>query len=249
MTYNDIQRKFLIEYDKDNVTSSYPSLTKYEIATILDKAYLALIAQKFTGANQRQAPFEIDIKAISELQPLITKEFGISSVFDAPETEINKNTVVFNLLNRPTTEKILYYVSSTFKWPEDSSFDKKAGKIDPISIISHEDAQNFIQSSVNIPWIKTPVATMNYDSVVVYVDTFDFEDSQLDLLHTDSKLNLTYIKEPTKFVDSINMYDETYFELDDSMAEQLINLAIVMALETVQSSRLQTKEQLRTLEV
>ena len=62
----------MIEYDKNNVASSYPSLTPYEIATILDKAYLALIAQKVTGNNPRQAPFEIDIKAIEDIRPLIT---------------------------------------------------------------------------------------------------------------------------------------------------------------------------------
>jgi len=44
MTYQDVFRKFFIEYDKDSVTSSYPSLTDYEIATLLDKAYLALVA-------------------------------------------------------------------------------------------------------------------------------------------------------------------------------------------------------------
>ena len=51
MAHNDIKIKFMIEYDKANVTSSYPSLTKHEIATILNKAYLALIAQKVTGNN------------------------------------------------------------------------------------------------------------------------------------------------------------------------------------------------------
>jgi len=44
MKHSDIRTKFLIEYDKANITSSYPSLTDYEIATLLDKAYLALIA-------------------------------------------------------------------------------------------------------------------------------------------------------------------------------------------------------------
>jgi len=42
--HSNIKTKFLIEYDKANVTSSYPSLTDYEIATILNKAYLVLIA-------------------------------------------------------------------------------------------------------------------------------------------------------------------------------------------------------------
>ena len=72
MTHKDIFTKFMIEYDKANVTSSYPSLTEYEIATFLDKAYMALIAQKVTGNNVRRAPFEADIKSISDLQPLVT---------------------------------------------------------------------------------------------------------------------------------------------------------------------------------
>jgi uracil phosphoribosyltransferase len=71
MTHKDIYTKFMIEYDKANVTSSYPSLTEYEIATVLDKAYNALIAQKITGNNVRRVGFEMDVKAISDLAPLI----------------------------------------------------------------------------------------------------------------------------------------------------------------------------------
>lgn len=72
MTHNDIYTKFMIEYDKANITSSYPSLTEYEIATILDKAYLAIIAQKLTGNNTRKASFESDTKAIEDIRPLET---------------------------------------------------------------------------------------------------------------------------------------------------------------------------------
>ena len=71
MTHNDIYTKFMIEYDKANVTSSYPSLTKYEAATILDKAYNAIIAQKVTGNNIRRSYFEADTKAVSDLYPLV----------------------------------------------------------------------------------------------------------------------------------------------------------------------------------
>ena len=43
-SHKNIYIKFMIEYDKANVTSSYPSLTEYEVANFLDKAYNALIA-------------------------------------------------------------------------------------------------------------------------------------------------------------------------------------------------------------
>jgi hypothetical protein len=72
MTHNDIYTKYMIEYDKANITTSYPSLTDYEIATVLDKAYLALIAEKLIGNNTRRSAFESDIKAVEDLRPLVT---------------------------------------------------------------------------------------------------------------------------------------------------------------------------------
>ena len=42
--------------------------------------------------------------------------------------------------------------------------------------------------------------------------------------------------------------DETQFELLDNMAEELISLAIIMALENVESTRLNTKINMRGLE-
>lgn len=78
-THNDIYTKFLIEYDKDGEATSYPSLTEYEIATFLDKAYNALIAQKVTGNNYRRAGLESDLKSIADLGPL-TKSLYVKVV-------------------------------------------------------------------------------------------------------------------------------------------------------------------------
>ena len=71
MTHKDIYTKFMIEYDKAGASTSYPSLTEYEVATFLDKAYNALIAQKVTGNNVRGATFESDVKSIADLGPLV----------------------------------------------------------------------------------------------------------------------------------------------------------------------------------
>ena len=43
-------------------------------------------------------------------------------------------------------------------------------------------------------------------------------------------------------------FGQTKFELSDSMAEELINLAIIMSTEIVESSRLTTKANTRPLE-
>ena len=101
MTHYDIYTKFMIEYDKANVTSSYPSLTEYEVATVLDKAYNALIAQKVTGNNVRRMPFEADIKSISDLQPLVVRY---------NEKGFEKDDYINNQLHFSLPEDFLYYV-------------------------------------------------------------------------------------------------------------------------------------------
>ena len=102
MTHRDIYTKFMIEYDKAQVTSSYPSLTEYEVATVLDKAYNALIAQKVTGNNYRRVPFEADVKAISDLQPLVE-----SKTYGRPFSD---NAVIRNQLDFNIPNDFLYYV-------------------------------------------------------------------------------------------------------------------------------------------
>ena len=93
MTHKEIFTKFMIEYDKANVTSSYPSLTEYEVATFLDKAYMALIAQKVTGNNVRKAPLETDVKGISDLHPLIKTKL---LYFDQGDTNITIDDLFYD---------------------------------------------------------------------------------------------------------------------------------------------------------
>ena len=43
-------------------------------------------------------------------------------------------------------------------------------------------------------------------------------------------------------------FGDTLFECSDTMAEEVINMALMMALENTESPRLQTKAQMRPLE-
>jgi hypothetical protein len=263
MTYSDIYTKFLIEYDKQNITSSYPSLTVYEIGTILDKAYLALIAQKLTGNNPRRAPFEIDIKAIEDLRPLIKTTEPIPG-------DIDYNTQVSNVTPYELSiPDYLYFVNAKIYTEIDDRVG--AGKRitkDPIRLVNHAQFDNFVASSSNIPWIKTPVGCLEGNHLLVATDPFTgYIDPQTDVDFGKKYpydayhggVIITYVKRPQPFIledDSdafhghvVNGQNVQYeFELNDSMAEELINLAIVMALETVESPRLQMKEQTRALE-
>lgn len=237
MKHGNIRTKFLIEYDKANITSSYPSLTDYEIATMLDKAYLALLAQKITGNNPRQAGFESDNKAISDIQPLIVT---------CEITDFNTSVQVANdvVYNQP--DDMLYFLQAKMSVQYDEDY---AGKevypwAEPpvysfveVTQVTHELALKYMCTTHNKPWVEVPVCYMESDKIIVLIDP---------VLYTPGDLYVTYIKNPEKFVD--HMFDDTQFELSDTMAEELINLAIIFAAETVESQRLTTKVNIRPLE-
>lgn len=222
MTYKDIHKKYMIEYDKENVTSSYPSLTTYEIATILDKAYLALIAQKLTG-NQQRVPFEGDIKAIEDVRNLIASK----KISKSNTTLPIDNAVIYKLSD------ILYLLTALVLID---------GKLVTTNLVNHEIAKNFMHTATNRPWIKNSVCYIEGDNLIVLYDDYSHKNV--------GDLQLTYIKQPDKFVDHINgkTFDDTQFELNDTMVEELISLAIIMSLETVESPRLQTKLNTKALE-
>ena len=235
MTHGDIYTKFMIEYDKAGEATSYPSLTKYEIATLLDKAYLAIIAQKLVGNNVRKSGFESDVKAIEDIRPLVTTK-RITDIVTAEDDAI-KNAVQFKI-----SSNLLYYITSKARYKIIQSDQSIIYPIDIVKLINHDQAQNFVSTSTNIPWIKNPVG---YLENTIFTILFDNYLSSNQTFKTIDKLILTYIQTPIKFV---NDTDDKVFELSDSMAEELINLAISFALENVESSRLSSKLQTRQLE-
>lgn len=251
MTHKDIYTKFMIEYDKANVASSYPSLTEYEIATILDKAYNALIAQKFTGNNPRRSSFESDNKSISDLQPLIKTTECIGSMDD------------YNSFSANLPDAFLYYISSYIEQDvsqEHAPMDNRITRIVNTKLVDHNTANKFLISPTNLPWVKTPVCYIEGDKITVIYDPM------MQDLETD--ISVTFIKKPNTFVKEKLTEGNTYFtfvekkdengdvivpkeykfECNDTVAEELISLAVTFALENVESQRLNTKLNMRGLE-
>lgn len=221
MTHKDIYTKFMIEYDKANVTSSYPSLTEYEVATVLDKAYHALIAQKITGNNVRRVALEGDLKSVTDIQPLIVKKNYEQNEITSGFAE-NFETIDYDDIDNTMSVKIpsdfLYYIGCDIKkefYPtsksiggyNDSTEKKYTGPIDQgddeyqgppvrsrrmhVKLVSHQMAENFKASASNIPWVKNPVCYIEDDTIYIVVDSYD-----------KPKVNfceLTYIKTPNKF--------------------------------------------------
>ena len=182
MTHKDIYTKFMIEYDKANVTSSYPSLTEYEVATVLDKAYHALIAQKVTGNNVRRVALEGDLKSISDIAPLIT-----TSTTGAL-THVSNSNVVY----RTIPEDMLYFVSGSMTQAKANTMDDISPRPLPLKLVNHQIADKFIISAYNMPWIKTPVCYIEDKNLYIVYDSVNTPNI--------TNASVTYIKTPNTFV-------------------------------------------------
>lgn len=211
MTHKDIFTKFMIEYDKANVTSSYPSLTEYEIATFLDKAYFALIDQKFTGNNVRRAPFEIDSKLISDLQPLITHQLlfignaGRTTKSKLPFGKSENNAfgtirrMPDNVRNATLPSDMMYFVAAAI--PVDMH-----KVVDP-----YEEKYRYQESNGKLVNILQPMDNKDEDYKKGEYKSVRMADVQLVDHHTAERFfatsyNLPWVKKPVCYIEDNELF-------------------------------------------
>lgn len=238
MTYNDIYKKFLIEYDKADVSSSYPSLTNEEIAAILNKAMHALIAQKVTGNNPRKVALDMDSKAMSDIAPLI-KYFDTNYLAsgDSESLITANNELLFKFGDTGTPR---YLLDGIIKYNDS---DKEVVNL-TTSLISDK----FKETIHNKPWIKQPImyiqsSNSNDGDEVIHV----FVDSRhIDKENLNPQLYIRGVYMPSEF--KVNQNSDEIFLLSDTVCEELINLAVIFACRNVQDPRLTTVVQTKSLE-
>ena len=238
MTYNDIYKKFLIEYDKADVSSSYPSLTNEEIAAILNKAMYALIAQKVTGNNPRKVALDMDSKAMSDIAPLI-KYFDTNYLAsdDSESLATANNELLFKFGDTGTPR---YLLDGIIKYNDS---DKEVVNL-TTSLISDK----FKETIHNKPWIKQPImyiqsSNLNDGDEVIHVLV---DSRHIDKENLNPQLYIRGVYMPSEF--TVNQNSDEIFLLSDTVCEELINLAVIFACRNVQAPRLTTVVQTKSLE-
>lgn len=244
MTYKDVYDKFMIEYDKADISSSYPSLTIYEVATLLDKAMLALIAQKVTGNNPRKSVLDIDTKSAMDLYPLFTRVKLDSDSLDQYQFENEYYTDINGITDMLYLLKIYVKIvlnGETFTKTKNNTLN------DVVTIIPISISDKFKKTRTNIPWMKHPVGYCEDGYLYIYLDS----DIASKVQNTnDITVYISYIKCPDKFVDKLtsDTGKTNNFILSDTMCEELINLAIIFACRNVENPRIATEIQTKSLE-
>ena len=252
MTYNDIYKNFLIEYDKADVSSSYPSLTKEEIAVILDKAMYALIAQKVTGNNPRKVALDMDSKAMSDIAPLIDT-WTLTQSTDNTDSSIANNEFVYVYGDGVTPP--VYILGGKITYTDKQ---KETGKAEgskdtnkyeeTVQLLTSVIADKFKETVHNKPWIKEPIMYVQRENTTSKEGTciHILIDSSKGKI-TNSSLHIRGIMMPTSFAQQKNQ-NTTEFPLSNTVCEELINLAVIFACRNVQDPRLATVVQTKSLE-
>ena len=251
MTYNDIYKNFLIEYDKADVSSSYPSLTKEEIAVILDKAMYALIAQKVTGNNPRKVALDMDSKAMSDIAPLIDI-WTLTQSTNNTDPSIASNEFVYVYGDGVTPP--VYILGGKITYADKQ---KETGKAEgskdtnkyeeTVQLLTSVIADKFKETVHNKPWIKEPIMYVQRENTTSKEGTciHILIDSSKGKI-TNSSLHIRGIMMPTSFAQQKTNTEE--FPLSNTVCEELINLALIFACRNVQDPRLATVVQTKSLE-
>ena len=107
-----------------------------------------------------------------------------------------------------------------------------------IKLIDHADATKFKKTYNNNPWIEEPVAVIEDNTLYIYYD-------YLAMSSDNYYVDITYVKFPTKIE---NLPADGMSEIPEYMQFEVINRAVELALEDIESKRIQTKSQLNQID-
>ena len=228
MTIAEAHIAFKVEADKNAVNigmSGCPSFLPEEIDYWLYTAYLSKIATKFTGNNTIQTSFEGNAKRVADLEGLVRTDKGLTLLSETTNNRLTLNDFKSSIkYGSDTQDKRMYFIQGTLHF---------GSKLANVKLISHENALRFLETYNNKPWIEEPVAILEDNKLIVFVDR--------DLMTGPYTIDLTYLAYPRK----INNQDitSTLDEIPEYMQYEVVKLAADMAIENIESPRTQTHPQ------
>lgn len=228
MTRDELHIAFKIEMDKNSQSVAYggcPAFLPEEVDYWLNKGYYDVLTTKFSGQNSTETAFEGSVKRIADLERLVKTDSSIPVNL----TEGTNKLVLANLLNRNEDNSgRMFFIDAVLHWGDKQAI---------VELVSHEIARNFTKTYNNNPWIEKPVATIQDNSLVIYVDPIEMTGSYT--------VDITYVKHPTLITDLPSETGLT--EVPEYVQNEIVNKAVQLALDNIESQRVQIKSQLNTL--
>lgn len=233
MTRDELHIAFKVELDKNSNSIAYggcPAFIDAEIDYWLNKALYDVIIDKFTGGGS-DIKFEGSVKRISDLERLVRTDKNLNVDKDPDSNCVHLES----LLNKQQYSKgRMLFVQAVLKWTKDNITNSAT-----VKLISHVDAKQFIKTYNNTPWIEDPVGIIKDNTLFIYYDP-------ISMIGDKYTLDITYVKHPCLVTElpPTSALDE----LPQQTWYQVINRAVQLALDNIESQRLTTNTQINETE-
>lgn len=229
MTVLDLHTAFKVNMDKNAQGIAFggcPAFLPEEIDMFLNEAYVQVIHNKYTGSNTVQVAFEGSVKRTADLQKLVVTDSNISLVY--PDTQSNV-LLLNNFSSGKDDVQRMLYVDCILHFGDKSA---------TCTLIDHTTAKAFLKTYNNNPWIDTPKAILKDDTLKIFIDSYK-------MVADSYTADLTFIKYPTKI--NHTEYNKEITEVPDYILNEVVDRAVTIALENIESGRVQSKLTINTL--
>lgn len=221
---------FKVVLDKNSNGVAYggsPAFLPEEEDMFLNQAYIEVISNKLNGTNALKIGFEGNLSRTSELDAIIRTDENVFA------TNKEFNEFILNDVHDSGNRMIILQVAAYL-----------GDKLVNCKFKDHFEAEKYKETYDNVPWIEHPVFSLENNSLLLYVDPIQMEDTNFAPATDGYRLKITYVKKPIPF-DYTKPEDE--LELPDDVIMEVINRAAVIALENIESQRTANKLQLNNL--
>lgn len=220
MTREELHIAFKIAIDKNSKSVAFggcPAFLPEEIDYWLNQGLFQEVNTKFTGNNSMKLSFEGSVKRTHDLESLVRTDYNVSLIKEAG----TNRCYLPNLFSG----KRMFFIDAILNFGNNKA---------NVVLVTHADALKFKKTHSNNPWIDTPVGNIHDNSLYVYYD-------DVNMNADNYSIDITYVKTPTKIED---LPSEGMTEIPEYMQHEVVNKAVELALDDIESKRAATMNQL-----
>lgn len=233
MTIQQFHREFKIALDKVD-SSSYPEFLDGEIDYYLNEAQDRFIKTRYGGNNLYRARFEEIQKRTDDLKELVVSNFALVSLATS-YSSVGQNVYMADLSKLYTTIELdqlsgnsyMIYVKSLSSIKIDDCV-----KFVPNKLVQHDDINTLINDPFNKPNLTKNLIFFENGNIFIWATPEV----------TVESLFVTFIKRPAQM--NIGTYGNPIVEceLSEYTHKEIVQLAVSIAIENIESPRVETQE-------
>ena len=227
LVYPDMHRAFRLNLDKSSSLVGNPDFLPEEIDFWLNEAQERFVKQRVFGNNLRKEALEQGQKRVDDLKTLICTYYGTSLSASSLGSNVKETLIPVS-----ATAPYLFYLDSALHGSVTSNV-LQCGQV-----ISTKDLSKYVADSINTPYIRRPLVYFynsvgtNANQTIAFIYSSEFVPYTVDI---------TYIKKPKVLTyTTVSGYQTNTPDLPEETHKEIVNLAVQLVIENIESSRVQT---------